>query len=183
VQENIPGLRQGLPQQVDVLGRPVANPLQGLGELLPARAAAGQSTPLLQAYMAAQTAPGAAPSTIPYGSTGGDIRLTPQERQQFTVYRGQVIQQATDRLVSTPQWQQMGQKQQQIALQNVDQNAQAAAGRMLLRDIGPTASARAEYTSGRLAPVIGYSPDVMANQLAMQQQRAQHAALLQSLLA
>jgi hypothetical protein len=73
---------------------------------------------------------------------------------------------------------------QRAALQNIDQVASTAAGQMVLRDIGKTGQTRATYT-GTLAPVVGYSPDIMANQQMLQQQlqnQAQHRALMQALL-
>jgi hypothetical protein len=192
VAENIPGARQQLPAAVDVLGRPVANPLQGLGELLPARAAAGQASPVLQAYQNAGVAPTAAPSSIPYGPTN-EIRLTPAEQQAFERYRGDIIQQAAGDMVTSPEWQDLGstpegRTAQQQVLTRIDDNAQQVAQRMVLGDIasGPGAGLGRTTPTGRLAPVIPYSPNVLANQqllLQEYQRQAQHAALMQSLLA
>jgi hypothetical protein len=183
VAQNIPGLRENLPARVDVLGRPVSNPLQGLGELLPVRTAAGQPTPLLQAMQGAGVATGATPQTIPYGPTN-EVRLTPQEQRTYEQYRGQVLQQAAGALVSSPGFQQMPAYAQRAALTNINTAASAAAGRMVLRDIGASGVARMQPT-GVLAPVVGYSPDVISNQLMLEQQlqrNAQHQALMQSLL-
>ena len=179
VAQNIPGLRQGLPGAVDVLGRAIPNPRQGLGEILPVKTAAGQSTPVLQAMQAAGVAPGATPQSVPYGPAN-EIRLTPQEQRTFEQYRGQIIQQAAASLVDSPQWQQMPDYAQRAALQNIDQAAQQAAGRMVLADItqlSDAGMARAQPT-GVLAPVVGYGPDVYANQV----QLAQHQALMNVLL-
>jgi len=182
VQQNIPGLREALPARQDILGRAMANPVAGLGELLPARAAAGTPSPVLEAYQRAGVAPSAPPPTIPYGSAF-EIRLTPQEQQAWERYRGQIVQQAAGPLI-TQQPQTLNQlKGQQMALQNILANAGAAASRLVLRDIvaEPGAAASRAEATGRLAPVIGYSPDVMANQVLLQMQAAHHAALMQAL--
>ena len=181
VAENIPGLRQGLPVAQDVLGRPLQNPLQGLGELSPVRSAAGQPTAVLQAMQSAGVAPAATPDTVPYGR--GEIRLNPQEQRAFEQYRGQIIQQYAGGLVASPQWQQMGQLAQQRALSNIDQQAQAAAGRLVLRDIvavgqGPS---RMQFT-GALAPVLGYGPDVLGNQALLQAELARSQTYRQTLM-
>ena len=191
VAENIPGARENLPVSVDMLGRPVANPLQGLGELLPARAAPGAPSPVLQAYQQAGVALAAAPASIPYGPTM-EVRLSPAQKQQFEVYRGQILEPAISKLVSSPNWQQLGstavgQKAQQDTLTRVDQQAQEAAQRMLLADIvrAPDRGISLANTTGRLATVVPYSPDVLANQAMLNQQylrQAQHAALMRSLL-
>jgi len=182
VAQNIPGLRQGLPARLDVLGRPIGNPLQGLGELLPVRTAAGQPTELLQAMQAAGVAPSPTPQTIPYGPTN-EVRLTPQEQRTYEQYRGQVLQQTAGALVSSPGFQQMPAYAQRTALENINTAASAAADRMLLRDIasGPGAGQSRMQATGVLAPVVGYGPDVMNNQLLLQQQ-LHHQALMQSLL-
>jgi Transglycosylase SLT domain/Peptidase_C39 like family len=186
VTQNIPGLRENLPARQDVLGRPLNNPLQGLGELLPVRTAAGQPTPLLQAMQTAGVASSPTPQTIPYGPTH-EVRLTPQEQRTYEQYRGQVLQQAADTLVRSPQWQQMPAYAQRAALENINSAASTAAGRMVLRDIvaGPGAGQSRMQATGVLAPVVGYGPDVTNNQLLLQQQlmlQQQHQALMQSLL-
>jgi flagellar protein FlgJ len=187
VAQNIPGLRENLPARVDMLGRPVSNPLQGLGELLPVRTAAGQPTPVLQAMQNVGVAPGPTPQTIPYGPYD-EVRLTPQEQRTYDQYRGQLTQQMADGMVSSPQWQQMAQNAQRAALQRVDAVAADAAGKMVLRDIasGPGAGLSRMQPTGVMAPVVGYGPDVTGNQLMLQQQLLrnayQHQALMQSLL-
>jgi hypothetical protein len=183
VLQNIPGLRENLPARQDVLGQPLANPLQGLGELLPVRTAAGTPSAVTAAMQSAGVAPSATPASIPYGPAN-EIRLTPNERLAYERYRGQIVQQAADRLVNSAQWQQMPPVAQRAALQNIDQIAASAAGKMVLRDIGPAGTARMSPT-GVLAPVVGYGPDVLGNQLMLEQQlqrNAQHAALMQALL-
>jgi len=182
VMQNVPGLRENLPARQDVLGRPVANPLQGLGEMLPVRTAAGTRSPILAAMQAAGVAPAATPATIPYGSNA-EIRLNPGEQQAFQRYRGQIIQQAAAPLIASAQWQQMPDYAQRIALGRIDQAAQQAAGRMVLGDIVGSGSAPARaQTTGVLAPVVGYSPDVTANQTSLLRNSAMHQALIQGLL-
>jgi len=183
VLQNLPVARENLPARQDVLGRPVNNPLQGLGEMLPVRTAPGTPSPILAAMQSAGVSPSATPQTIPYGPMQ-EIRLTPQERLAYEQYRGQVIQRGAGTLVSSDRWSQMSPMAQRAALQNIDQVASTAAGQMVLRDIGKTGQTRATYT-GTLAPVVGYSPDIMANQQMLQQQlqnQAQHRALMQALL-
>jgi soluble lytic murein transglycosylase-like protein len=183
VAQNIPGLRENLPARVDVLGRPLANPQQGLGELVPVRTAAGTPSPILAAMQSAGVAPAATPDKIPYGPMG-EIRLRPDEQRAYEQYRGQIIERAAGALVNSDRWAQMSPIAQRAAMQNIDQIAGTAAQQMVLRDIGPGGLARSSPT-GTLAPVVGYSPDITSNQLMLAQQlqnQAQHRALLQALL-
>jgi len=184
IAQNIPGLREQLEPRVDVLGRTVTNPQQALGALLPARLGAGEENPIAAAMGHVGVAPASVPQTIPYGPYD-EIRLLPAERMAYEQYRGQVIQQATDALVRSPQWQQMPQNAQRAALQQIDTLASDAAGKMVLRDMGPAAQGRMTPT-GLIAPVQGYQPgglgDQYLSQATLMRNQAQHAALLQSLL-
>ena len=182
VLQNIPGFRENLPAPVDVLGRQMSNPLQGLGELLPVRTAAGQPSSILQMMQTAGVAPSGAPQAVPFGAF--EVRLTPQERLQWESLRGNLLQQMAGPLANSPTFQQAPQKTQQIAMKNINAAATAAASRMMTAQIAQTGDglARAEARAGgALAPVVGYSPDVLSNQQFLQQQ-LQHRALMQSLL-
>ena len=186
VAQNIPGVREGLPARQDVLGRPVANPLQGLGELLPVRTAAGQPTPLLQAMENVGVAPSAPPRSVDYGPYE-QIALTPAEQRVWQQIQGQILQQSAAQMVASPGWQTMTPKSQQYALQRIDQVASHAADMRMLGTIGSPAlqTRREPKPGGLLAPVTGYGPDVMQNQMVLQQQlqrSAQNQALINSLL-
>jgi hypothetical protein len=185
VLQNLPVARENLPARQDVLGRPVNNPLQGLGEMLPVRTAPGTPSPILSAMQSAGVAPSATPSTVPYGPMN-EIRLRPEEQRAYEQYRGQVIQRAADALVNSDRWQQMTPLAQRAALQNIDQIAGQAAGQMVLRDVVQAGGGLNRATpTGALAPVVSYGPDVTANQLMLAQQlqnQAQHRALIQALL-
>ena len=185
VAQGIPGLGQTVQPRVDVLGRNMPNPQQGLGTFLPARLGAGQSSPILAAMGGAGVAPAAAPQTIPYGPYD-EVRLTPQERVAFEQYRGQIIQRAAGNLVSSPRFQTMPGNAQRAALEQINTAAQQAAGQLVLRDIGPQ-SAQARMTpTGTLAPVQTYQPGGLGEQYLSQQSllqsQARHQALMQSLL-
>jgi hypothetical protein len=186
VAQNIPGLREGLPARQDVLGRPISNPLQGLGELLPVRTAAGQQTPLLEAMQRLGVAPSGPPATIPYGPAN-ELRLKPQEQRAFEQYRGQILERSAAPLVASPQFQQMQPYAQRAALERIDSAAASAAGRMVLGDIvrTPGAAQSRMQSTGVLAPVVGYGPDILGNQYTdpgASARLAQHQALIQSLL-
>jgi hypothetical protein len=186
VAQNIPGLREGLPARQDVLGRPISNPLQGLGELLPVRTAAGQQTPLLEAMQRLGVAPSGPPATIPYGPAA-ELRLRPEEQRAFEQYRGQILERSAAPLVASPQFQQMQPYAQRAALERIDSAASSAAGRMVLGDIvrTPGAAQGRMQSTGVLAPVVGYGPDILGNQYTdpgASARLAQHQALIQSLL-
>jgi hypothetical protein len=186
VAQNIPGLREGLPARQDVLGRPISNPLQGLGELLPVKTAAGQPTPLLEAMQRLGVAPSGPPATIPYGPAN-ELRLKPEEQRAFEQYRGQILERSAAPLVASPQFQQMQPYAQRAALERIDSAAASAAGRMVLGDIvrTPGAAQSRMQSTGVLAPVVGYGPDILGNQYTdpgASARLAQHQALIQSLL-
>jgi len=187
VQQNIPGVREALPARVDVLGRPVSNPQQGLGGISPLRGAPGTPNAILDLMQKAGVAPSGAPPTVPLGSAF-EIALTPQERLQWEGIRGNLLQQMAGPVVNSPQFQQAPPLAQQRTLQQIDTTATAAATRMMTAQLAQTpgpglAGGRAQVRTGTpLAPVVGYSPDVMANQNMLLQQQMQHRALIQSLL-
>lgn len=187
VQQNIPGVREtgvpgvmaGLPARVDVAGRDVVNPLQGLGAILPMHAAAGQSSPVLAAMANVGVAPSAPPPSIPYGPTA-QINLSPEDQRQWERYRGQLLQQMSQQLVSSPNYAQMSPDTQKIALTRVSQIAGEAAGKMLLGDLAPQAPSRMSLT-GVLAPVQPYGANPL-DQLQLMRSHAAHQALIQALL-
>jgi hypothetical protein len=180
VQQNLPGLREQLPSRLDVLGREVRNPLQGLAGILPTRAAAGEPSPILSALAATGVAPSSVPSSIPYGPSA-EIPLRPAEQQTFTRYRGQLIQQMASDLVNSAGFAKMPDYAQRIALQRVTQTANEVAGRMLLADIGGSGPQRSTPT-GVLAPVQSYALPNSVDQGTLLRNQATHAALIQSLL-
>ena len=179
VQQNLPGLREQLPTRLDVLGRDVGNPQQGLSSILPLRAAAGEPSPILAAMAQAQVAPPSAPPSIPYGPNA-QINLKPEEQQQYIRYRGQLIQQMASDLVNSPDFKQMPDFAQKIALTRVTQTADQVAGKMLLGDLAPDAQHRMSLT-GALAPVQSYGPS-LADQATLLRNQASHRALIQALL-
>jgi len=186
VLQNIPGARENLPARQDVLGRPVSNPLQGLGEMLPARQAAGVGTPLLQAMETANVAPSSPPRTVPYGPYE-QIALTPAEQRTWQQLQGQQLQRSSAQLVASAGFKNMTPNAQQYALKMLDQSASHAADMRMLGVIGSAGlQTRREPTpGGLLAPVTGYGPDVMQTQLLLQQQlqrNADNQALIRSLL-
>ena len=170
--QNIPGLRQQVMPELSTLGQPIPNPQQGLAAFLPTRLGAGTAGPIETAMAAAGAAPSATPQTVAYGPYD-QIRLNPQERQAWEQYRGQFINQMASDLVSSPQFQQMTPKTQNLALQTIDRYAADGANKLVLRDLlqGGDVQGRLEPT-GLLAPVQGYLPTAMAN--------PQQAALLQA---
>ena len=124
-------------------------------------------------------APSSAPPSIPYGPNA-QINLKPEEQQQYTRYRGQLIQQMASDLVNSPDFQQMPDFAQKIALQRVTQTAGEVAGKMLLGDLAPEAQNRMSLT-GTLAPVQSYGPS-LADQATLLRNQASHRALIQALL-
>ena len=178
VAQNIPGARESLPAAVDVLGRAIPNPRQGLNQIIPARVATGQPSPILDMMQRAGAAPAATPSSIPFGSNF-EINLNPAEQRTFETYRGQIIQQMTQGMDLS---QASGPAQQRV-LKNIDQRAQDIAGRMVLADIAQAGDplGRASIKSGSmLAPVVGYSPNIALNQQLMDTSLA-HQVLMNSL--
>jgi hypothetical protein len=190
VMQNIPGLAETLPARQDILGRAIPNPLQGLGEISPFRAATGQPTPVLAAMQNAGVAPSAPPNTIPYGPAE-QIALTPAEQRAWQQLQGQILQQSAARMVTSPSFQAATPRSQALSLKMIDQTAAHSADMQLLGVIGRegpgTLQARREPTpGGMLAPAVGYGPDVTMNQQLLQQQlqrTAQSQALINSLLA
>jgi hypothetical protein len=162
VASNVPGAREMLPAQVDVLGRQAANPLQGLGELSPFRPAAGLPSPILDMFQRAGVAPNAPPQTVDYGPYQ-QIQLKPQERQAWEQIRGQMLQQSLQGLANNPTFQRTDQqslKSQQMILQQVDSVASHTADMQMLGLI-PNAGQRAMNKPGSVtAAVAGYQPDV-----------------------
>jgi hypothetical protein len=75
--------------------------------------------------------PTTAPADVPYGPAG-KLRLTPDEQQAWSQYRGQIMRQSATPFVNSPQFQQMPLRAQQIALQRIDQAAANAADKMVL---------------------------------------------------
>lgn len=179
VQQNLPGLREQLPARVDVMGRDIQNPLQGIAGLLPLHPAAGQPSPVLAAMAAAGVAPSAPPPSIPYGPNA-QINLRPDEQQTYERYRGQLLDQYAGPMVASPAFQQLPDYAQRRALGNVLQNVDAAAGRMLLGDLAPTAQDRLSIR-GALAPVMPYGPSGLDVMTQMRNHAAQRA-LVQALL-
>jgi hypothetical protein len=172
VASNVPGAREQLPAQIDVLGRQVGNPLQGLGELSPLRPAAGLPSPILDMYQRAGVAPSAPPQTVDYGPYQ-QIQLKPQERQAWEQIQGRVLQQSLEGVANNPAFQRTDQqslKQQQIVLNQIDAAASHVADMQMLGLI-PNASARAVNKPGSItAAVAGYQPEISQqyNPMAMQ---------------
>jgi hypothetical protein len=178
VQQNLPGLREQLPSRLDVLGRDVVNPVQGLSAILPLRAAAGEPNPILGALANTGVAPSSAPTSIPYGPS--TINLRPDEQQTYIRERGQLIQQMASELVNSPSFAQMPDYAQKIALQRVTQVAGEVAGKMLLASMGnPNQRMSAQ---GVLGPVQSYALPNSLDQATQQHNQAMHQALMQSLL-
>ena len=163
------------------------NPQQGLGMLLPG-SRPYNGDPILLAMANAGVTPSAPPDQVPYGPYA-NVRLTPQEQQQWQQYRGQLLQQMAGPTVSSPSWSQVpdnatAQAQHRV-LSTLDSQASAAANRMLLGDIasGPGQGQSRMIASGAMAPVYSYAPMGLSQQLLQQQQQAaQHRALMQALL-
>jgi hypothetical protein len=194
----IPGLAQTLQPQLDVLGRPMVNPSQGLAAMLPVRQTPGAPSDILAAYERTNTPVGQAPQTIDYGPYG-QIYLTPQERQTWLQLRGQVLQNSLAATAADPKFQQSPAKSQELTLKTVDQIATRTADLQLLSQLGPDRRAAAVPRPGSLtAPVQSYAPgasnyDLMsavlsnqtglqALQAAQQQRDAERQAVARALL-
>jgi murein DD-endopeptidase MepM/ murein hydrolase activator NlpD len=190
VAQNIPGLREGLPLRPDILGRPMLNPLQGLGELSPVRPAAGQPSPVLQAMQNAGVTTSGPPRSTPLGPYQ-QVVLTPAEQRVWTQLRGQLLQQIGGSMAAAPGFQTAPPAIQRMELQRADAIATDIANKEMLGKLSPDAFTPT-YQGGRLepnpnsilAPVAGYGPDVMLNQQMLQQQLQtyQQQALVNSIL-
>jgi hypothetical protein len=113
--------------------------------------------------------------------------LRPEEQRAYEQYRGQILQQSAAPLVVTAKFQALAPYAQRAALQQINTAASDAAGKMVLRDIvrTPGAAQSRQQSTGVLAPVVGYGPDVLGNQYSdpgASARLAQHQALIQSLL-
>jgi hypothetical protein len=184
VQQNIPGLRENLPIRPDILGRPIANPLQGLGEVLPVRPGAGQPSPILQAAMRSGATLATAPSSVPYGPYE-QVRLTPADQRAWEQMHGEMVQRMAGAMVASPNFQNARPAVQKYDLQLIDQIAAHATSQRMIGVLGPAQvqSRREPNAGGLMAPAVGYGPDVMANQLQLrnQLQAMQAQALMSSL--
>ena len=177
LESRLPGLRQDLPARLTGTGEPMPNPQQGLGLLVP-RSNIASSDPILQAMAAVGVTPASPPPSVPYGPNG-EIRLTPDEQQRWTQYRGQIVQQGLGPLVNSAQWAQLGLQGQKNAATNVNRNADAAAGRLVLRDIVQAGVGQRPIATNALAPMYAYAGGL--DQAGLLQQQLQQAALLQAL--
>jgi len=185
VESRLPGARQSLPPRLDVTGQPIPNPQQGPGLLLP-RSTVINPNPVALAMAGVGVTPSAAPKDIPYGPMA-KVVLTPDEQQQWTQYRGDLVEQATAPLVNSPEFAQMDTNAQKMALAYINQVAADAANKMVLRDIatGPGAGTSRMIGTGALAPVYGYAPIGMGDQLTqtmMLRNQMHHQALMNALL-
>lgn len=192
LEKNLPGLSESLPARVDVLGRQVVNPSQGLGAVL--HPAAGQPSPVLNAMAASGFAPSATPDKISFGD-GREIALRPEEQRAFQQLAGQRFQQMASTMASGPAVQALEQTAAgpasdpaanrarqliQMRLAPLEQAARQYAEAQVLRSIPANErQARASWTSGIFAPTMGYGPDFLAGQ----QQNAAAAAVLAQALA
>jgi hypothetical protein len=204
LQQNLPGVRQagvpgtpvqGLPAAVDLLGRPAPNPQQGLGAILPMRAAGGAPSPVLDAMAVSGFKPTTAADSLTLGY-GREIPLSPSERLQYQQLSGARLNDLLSKAVSTPAFQALearasaGDTQDantaralmNLRMQSYETVAHTYANAQMLHTI-PVADrqSRSQYTSGLRAPAMGYGPNLMAAQQ-LGQQQAQSQQLLQSLL-
>jgi hypothetical protein len=178
LESRLPGLRETLPARLTATGEPMPNPQQGTGLLVP-RSSIVNPNPILTALGQAGVTPGSAPQSVPYGPNG-EIRLTPDEQQSWATYRGQVMQQGAGQLVNSSQWAQLSPTAQHNAMGAINQAADTAASRMVLRDIVQTPGYQQRAIgTGVLAPVSSYVGMVNPQQQLMQQLMQQ--SLLQSL--
>lgn len=83
VQARLPGAREALPAQQDVLGRDVANPQQGLGAVLPVRASPERPSSVLRALREANVDIPEPPKTI----SNGDVKNLPLTAAEQRAYR------------------------------------------------------------------------------------------------
>lgn len=195
VQSQIPGLREsgfpglfpGLPVRPDILGRPLGNPLQGLGEISPLRPAAGSPNPVLQALMNVGGTSGEAPDALSVGPY--QIKLTPAEQRAWTKLHGDMVQQMSGQLVGSSSYAGTTPNIQKFELARLDAAASRVASAELLGQLGKQGAistgpgGRLEAAQGGiLAPAVGYGPDVSQNTQALQRQieQMQSNALLQS---
>jgi hypothetical protein len=186
LEQNLPGLRGNVPIAQDVLGRQQQNPQQGLGALLPS---IGKGTPSPVAGAFAESGMGIAqpPPTVAWN--GREIRLTPDEKQTYQRIAGERLQVVAGKMLESPAWQALqarvdaGDERARAIMQTrldpLVQQAHQYAETQVIRGMSPAdRAARAQFTRGPLATVIGYQPEALSQQANL----AQHRALINSLL-
>jgi murein DD-endopeptidase MepM/ murein hydrolase activator NlpD len=161
VAEGIPGLAQNVPARVDVLGRPMTNPQQGLAALLPIRQTPGQPSSVLDALQYAGVGVSAPPKTINYGPYD-QITLTPQQQQVWQQLRGQQLQAALGGLQGP--FQPTDKKNLQFAVNLADRIATNVANLQILGAVqrDPNSAAPIPRPGSLTAPAQSYTPGVFS---------------------
>jgi hypothetical protein len=95
----IPGLRETVPAQQDVLGRPVPNPQQGLAAVQPLRTSPERPDPVLGALLAAGVDVPPPPTSVAPG-VGLSVDLTPEEQRAYQRSAGAVITRTVERYLA-----------------------------------------------------------------------------------
>jgi len=96
----IPGLRETVPPQQDVLGRPVPNPQEGLAAVQPLRTSPERPDPVLGALLEAGVDVGPPPTTVAPGS-GLSVELTPEEQRAYQRSAGAAIVRTVERYLAS----------------------------------------------------------------------------------
>jgi hypothetical protein len=162
----LPGFAETVQPRLDVLGRPMQNPQQGLASLVPTRLAPGEPSPILDALQRTGVGISAPPQKVNYGPFD------------------EILQQSAQAMTADPKFQASPLESQRYAMKMVDQLATRAADLQVLSTINPTdAQTRAMARPGSLtAPVQGYGPGDQPLLMQQLQRDAQHRALINSLL-
>jgi hypothetical protein len=104
LQARVPGLRETVPAQQDVLGQPVPNPQQGLAAVSPLRVSPERPSSVLGALRAANIDVPAPPKTITRGRYK-DIPLTEAEQRTFQRIAGDEISRVVGERVASEAFQ------------------------------------------------------------------------------
>lgn len=96
----LPGLRQTVPAAQDILGRPMENPQQGLGAVIP-RTTTMRNDPIINLFQDAGVSIGSAHDQMTVGRTSG-VPLKPAEQRRWNEARGQFVQDYADAYTSNP---------------------------------------------------------------------------------
>jgi flagellum-specific peptidoglycan hydrolase FlgJ len=152
----VPG-RQALPPRLAPTGRPLTNPQQGAGLLVP-RSSVIQNDPILTEMQTLGITPVAVPKSVAFGSANA-VRLTPAEQQTREQYRGAQLSASATKLMASPKYQQLNETQQRNALAEVASAAARVADGKLRVDIAKAPGlATRMLGAGAAAPVSSYAP-------------------------
>lgn len=121
IETAIPGLRQNVAPAQDVLGRPMENPQQGLGAILP-RTTTLREDPLIKEFQAAGVDIAAAPSDV------DGVPLSAAQQRRYTEVMGRELQRLAGPSIASGTWRSMDPATRKLLLETFQGTARTLAG-------------------------------------------------------